>query len=258
MVNLIKVFSFFFIISTFFLYNKTEVIAHRGFSGIAPENTLIAFKKAIEIGADYIELDVHQTKDSVLVIIHDYSIDRTCSNNRKGKIVEFNFTALQNVRVGYSEKFGNKYETEKIPTLRESLQLAKGNIKVCVELKVIGIENKVIELINELDMVNQVIIFSFDEKALLKIRKINNKIHTLLLKDYATLKTLDFIKENDVNAIGVGYNTKVNRDFIEYAHKKNVKVFKWTVNNKQKMKELIDLNIDGIITNRPDFALKIN
>lgn len=237
---------------------QTKIIAHRGFSDIAPENTLIAFQKAIEIGADYFELDVHQTKDGILVVIHDKTINRTSSNNKTGKINNLNFSELHSVRVGLSSKFGEEYNNEKIPTLKEALELAKGNIKVCVELKADKIENQVAELLNELDMIDQVIVFAFNDKSLVNIKKLNPEIKTLFLKSYANIKTLDFVKEINANAIGVGYDTKITKEFISYAHKNNIEVFKWTVNKEQEMKELIDLQIDGIITNKPDLALKLN
>lgn len=237
---------------------QTKIIAHRGFSDIAPENTLIAFQKAIEIGADYFELDVHQTKDGILVVIHDKTINRTSSNNKTGKINNLNFSELHSVRVGLSSKFGEEYNNEKIPTLKEALELAKGNIKVCVELKADKIENQVVELLNELDMIDQVIVFAFNDKSLVNIKKLNPEIKTLFLKSYANIKTLDFVKEINANAIGVGYDTKITKEFISYAHKNNIEVFKWTVNKEQEMKELIDLQIDGIITNKPDLALKLN
>jgi len=237
---------------------QTKIIAHRGFSDIAPENTLIAFQKAIEIGADFFELDVHQTKDGILVVIHDKTINRTCSNNKTGKINNLNFSELHSVRVGLSSKFGKEYNNEKIPTLKEVLELAKGKIKVCVELKADKIENQVVELLNELDMIDQVIVFAFNDKSLVNIKKLNPEIKTLFLKSYANIKTLDFVKEINANAIGVGYDTKITKEFISYAHKNNIEVFKWTVNKEQEMKELIDLRIDGIITNKPDLALKLN
>ncbi|MCD6543777.1 MAG: hypothetical protein J7K34_04645, partial [Flavobacteriaceae bacterium] len=198
---------------------QTKIIAHRGFSEIAPENTLIAFQKAIEIGADYFELDVHQTKDGVLVVIHDKTVDRTSSNNKKGDVKEKTFKELGKVKVGLSSKFGEKYSNEKIPTLKEALQLAKGKIKVCVELKADNIENQIVELLNELDMINQVIVFAFNDQSLVKIKNLNPEIKTLFLKNHTNIKTLDFVKEIHANAIGVGYDTKITKEFILYAHK---------------------------------------
>ena len=114
------------VLSSILTNAQTKIIAHRGFSSIAPENTLIAFQKAIECKADYFELDVHKTKNDSIVVIHDSSVDRTSSNDVKGNIAEMNYSDLATVTVGYPMKFGDKYEHEKIPTLREALELAKG------------------------------------------------------------------------------------------------------------------------------------
>jgi glycerophosphoryl diester phosphodiesterase len=237
---------------------QTKIIAHRGYSNIAPENTLVAFKKAIEVGADYFELDVHKTKDGVLVVIHDKTVNRTSSNNKKGEISKFNYNELEDIHIGFSTKFGEQYSNEKIPTLEEALLLAKGDIKVCVEIKEENIEKQVTELLQKLDMINEVIVFSFSKQTVLNIEKINPNIETLFLISSANLETLDFVKENNINAIGVGRSTDTSKEFISYAHKNNIKVFKWTINNEEEIKELIDLKIDGIITNVPDLAIKLN
>lgn len=100
---------------------QTKIIAHRGFSGAAPENTLPAFKKAIDIGEDYLELDIHKTKNGKLVVIHDKSVQRTSSNNSHGNIDEMTLKEIKKVKVGYTEKFGLKYRNEKIPTLKKVL-----------------------------------------------------------------------------------------------------------------------------------------
>ncbi len=236
---------------------QTYVIAHRGYSDKAPENTLAAFQKAIDIGADYYELDVHKTKDNKLVVIHDKSVDRTCSNNKTGKITELNFTDLQDIRVGFSEKFGETYQNEKIPTLKESLELAKGKIKVCIEIKVKDIEKQVVQLVEELAMVNEVIIFSFNYETVKNTKILNPKLQTLLLIDNANLQTIDKVKAINANAIGVGYNTKITEQLVTYAHQNNIKVFKWTVNKEKEMIELINFKLDGLITNKPDLLLKL-
>ena len=91
---------------------QTRVIAHRGSSGTAPENTIAAFQKAIESGADYIELDVRKTFDDTLIVIHDASINRTSSDNKKGKVSDMTYEELKEVNVGYSKKFNKQYENE--------------------------------------------------------------------------------------------------------------------------------------------------
>ena len=235
---------------------QTKIIAHRGFSGIAPENTLIAFQKAIENKADYFELDVHKTKNDSIVVIHDSSIDRTSSNKAHGKIAEMNYNELDTVAVGYPKEFGDLYITEKIPTLREVLQLAKGNIKVCIEIKVYGVEKEVLKIINDLGMRDDVILFSFYYPVLAKIRQLDKNIPILFLISKADELTIDYAKIIDANAIGVGYDTNITTEYLDFAHKNEIEVWKWTVNDESEMEKLIVLDIDGLITNYPDKALE--
>ncbi len=236
---------------------QTKIIAHRGFSSIAPENTLIAFQKAIECKADYFELDVHKTKNDSIVVIHDSSVDRTSSNNAKGKIAEMNYSDLATVKVGYSEKFGDKYEHEKIPTLREALELAKGKIKVCIEIKIYGAEQEILKIINDLGVKEDVILFSFYYPVLAKIRQLDKNIPILFLINKADKMTIDYAKIIESNAIGVGYGTIVTEAYLEFAHNNGIEVWKWTVNEVDEMQRLIDLGLDGIITDFPDKALKL-
>ncbi len=235
---------------------QTKVIAHRGFSSIAPENTLLAFKKAIECKADYFELDVHKTKDDSIVVIHNSSVDKTSSNNTKGEIAKMNYSDLASIKVGYSEKFGNEYKNEKIPTLREALELAKGKIKVCIEIKVYGAENEVLKIINELGVRDQVIIFSFHYPVLAKIRQLDKSIPILFLINKADEMTIDYAMIIKSDAIGVGYGTTVTKEYLSLAHENGVEVWKWTVNEEDEMQQLIDLGLDGLITDFPDKALE--
>ena len=161
------------------------------------------------------------------------------------------------IKVGYPSKFNDQYLNEKIPTLREVLQLTNGKIKVCIEIKVNGIEKDVLRIVNELGVKNDIIIFSFHFPILAKIKQLDKNIPTLLLINKADSLTVDNAKEIEVSAIGVGYSTTVTKEFIESAHKKGIEVWKWTVNDENKMVKLIDLGIDGIITNYPNKTLKI-
>lgn len=235
--------------------SQTKIIAHRGFSSIAPENTLIAFSKAIESKADYFELDVHQAKDGSLIVIHDYSVDRTSSNNKKGIIAKMNTDDLAQVKVGFSLNFDDTYENEKIPTLREALELAKGKIKVCIEIKVFGIEKEVLDIIYDLGVSDDIILFAFDYPVLAKIRQLDKNIPILYLIDFANEDTIDYATLIGSNAIGVGSNTHLTKEYIDFAHKHNIEVWKWTINNVDEMQRLIDLGLDGLITNFPEKAI---
>jgi glycerophosphoryl diester phosphodiesterase len=247
-----------FVLSSILTTAQTKIIAHRGFSSIAPENTLIAFQKAIECNADYFELDVHKTKNDSIVVIHDSSVDRTSSNHVKGEIAKMNYSDLAALTVGYPIKFGNKYENEKIPTLREALELAKGKIKVCIEIKVYGIEKEILKIVDDLDVKEDVILFSFYYPVLAKIRQLDKNIPILFLIGEADKTTIDYAKVIKSNAIGVGHRTTVTEEYLNFAHKNGIEVWKWTVNNEDEMQQLIDIGLDGLITNFPEKALKIN
>jgi len=238
-------------------FSQTKIIAHRGFSGTAPENTLTAFRKAIESGADYFELDVHKTKDDSIVVIHDASVNRTSSNNIKGRITKMEYSELASVKVGYPGKFGDKYIDERIPTLSKALELAKGRIKVCIEIKVHDAEQEVIRIVNELAMNDQVIIFSFYSDVLVKIRELDPVIPTLFLIRDADGKTIDHVLEIGSNAIGVGPGTRLTGEYIRAAHDQGLEVWRWTVDDPKLMRELMELGLDGLITNFPDAALKV-
>ncbi|MFT7248490.1 MAG: glycerophosphoryl diester phosphodiesterase [Arcticibacterium sp.] len=242
--------------SSILAHAQTKIIAHRGFSNIAPENTLIAFQKAIECKADYFELDVHKTKDDSIMVIHDSSVDRTSSNHSKGKISELNYGDLAAFKVGYSKKFSSKYENEKIPTLREALELAKGKIKVCIEIKVYGVEKEVLKIVNDLGMNNDVIIFSFYYPVLAKIRKLDKNIPILYLIGEADKLTVDYAKLIEANAIGVGARTIVDKAFVNFAHSNDIELWKWTVDDDNEMQQLIDIGLDGLITNFPKKAVQ--
>lgn len=236
---------------------QTKIIAHRGFSAIAPENTLIAFQKAIEIGADYFELDVRMTKDDSLVVIHDETVDRTSSNQMSGEISEMKYMEIAKVKAGYSERFGNEYANEKVPTLREALKTAKGKIKVAIELKVYGAENEVIKLVNDLGVKDEVIIFSFYYPVLAKIRKLDKDISTLYLLSSVDSSTIDYANVIEANAIGLHSGAGIDAALLEEAHKSGMEVWVWTVNDEGEMKKFINLGVDGLITDSPDRAIEI-
>ena len=238
-------------------FAQTKIVAHRGFSSLAPENTLIAFQKAIDSKVDYFELDVHKTKDDSIVVIHDDSIDKTSSNGKRGDIAKMNYAQLATVKVGYSEKFGNKYRDEKIPTLREALVLAKGKIKVCIEIKVYGVEKDILEIIADLGVRDEVIIFSFYYPVLAKVRQLDKSIPILFLISKADKMTVDYAQVIGSNAIGVGRGTEVTREFLDFAHKNDIEIWIWTVNEEDEMQQLIDLGVDGLITDFPDKALQM-
>lgn len=249
--------TFLLLVCSTIMHSQTKIIAHRGFSGIAPENTLAAFQKAIDAGIEYFELDIHKTKDDSVVVIHDSSVDRTSSNGMKGKIADLTFAELSQVRVGYSGKFGDEFKEEKVPTLREALQLAKGKIKVCLEIKVTGAEEQVMETLKELKMKDEVIIFSFLYPALAKVRQLDETIDILYLIGSADETTIDYAKVIKAQAIGAGGGNPLTKEYVDKVHANGLEIWRWTVDDEAAMKELISIGVDGIISNFPDRALKL-
>ena len=232
--------------------NKTIIIAHRGASSVAPENTLAAFQKAIDFGADYFELDVRASKDDSLMIFHDGSIDRT--TNGTGSFHDFSYQQLRSYDAG--SWFAQEFSGEKIPTLRESLQLALDNdIKVCVEIKDYDKTPQVIELIEEMNAEKSVIIFCFDFDALVVSKKMNPKIPVCYLKGEIVEEDFQIIKSIGGEVAGSGSGGEA--DIIEKTHAEDLEFWRWTVNSVEDMKMLIDRGIDGIITNYPQELVKL-
>jgi glycerophosphoryl diester phosphodiesterase len=246
---------FLFMMFAFSAHSQTQIIAHRGFSSQAPENTLAAFQKAIDLGVPYLELDVHQTADHVIVVIHDESVDRTSSNTQKGKVSDMTYQELQDVRVGYTERFDTAFADEKIPTLKEVLLLAKGKIKVCIEIKVYGIEQEVVDIIRETEMMQDVVVFSFYYPVLAKIKSLQPDVKTLFLISKANEDTADYAQIIGCMAIGVGKETEITPEFVNNVHKSGLQLWLWTIDDPETMQKLVDLKVDGIITNKPDLLV---
>ena len=255
--KLLTRFVFVFFLLTGLIFAETKIIAHRGFSAKAPENTLIAFKKAIRSGADYFELDVHKTADDSVVVIHDGTVDRTCSNGINGKIADMSFEEARTVRMGYPEKFGKKFKHAGIPTLKEALICAKGKIKVCVEIKASNVEASVIKTINDLQMNDEVIIFAFDYEVLKNIRALDPVIPVLYLRSVVNEETIQMVKAINGQAIGAGLKTPLTSELLNLAHANDIELWQWTVNKPEDMERLLNISADGIITNHPDVALKL-
>lgn len=233
------------------------IVAHRGFSHAAPENTLAAFQAAIDIGAPYFELDVQRSADGVPIVLHDETLDKTSSNGSTGRIDRRTAEELLDESVGYPDKFGTQFADESLPTLDQALSLARNAIRVCVEIKVAGIEQAIVESIRSADMQDEVIIFSFSTQVLEAIHKIDPNLPLLFLKEDATAKDLKRAKRLHAEAIGVGGNTRVDADFVAAAAAEGLEVWCWTVDDPKEMGRLAESGVAAIITNRPDFGLEL-
>ena len=226
--------------------NRIIIMGHRGASKIAPENTLKAFKEAIRLKADSVEFDVQETLDGEIVVIHDYNTLRTAGT--EGIVNHMTLKELKKLNFG---------DGEQIPTLLELIELAKDKISLNCEIKVEGIAKKIIQIFQDADILDSTITSSFLHEELIKIQKIEPqlKLATLVPTEAGKFsdwnykkKIIDYNSENNYYAINPLYKL-ADKQFIEYAHEKNIKVFPWTVDSGIAMRKLINMGTDGIITN---------
>ncbi len=226
--------------------NEVIIIAHRGASKIAPENTLKAFKKAIELKADFIEFDVLETKDGKIVVCHDEEISKLTGQH--GFIRELTLQELKTFDFG---------EGEKIPSFEELIEVTKGKINLNCEVIVKGISDKVIKILKKYDLTDSVLISSFKREELLKFQKIDPTVKLAYLdhNNYEMPCSWDkkeewiqFCIDNKLYAINAFYPL-VNQQFVDFAHDNNIKVFPFTVDSGPAMRKLIKFGVDGIITN---------
>ncbi len=229
------------------------ISAHRGNSSEAPENTLIANQLAIDAKADYVECDVRRTRDGVMVTLHDSSLNRT--TNTRGYLRSFNYSQLVNVDAGYSSRFGNLYRGERIPTLRQVLNQAKGRIKVEIELKESGLADDAVALVRELNMENDVIIISFNFSELRRVKQISTIPVKYLVSFFwgsRNLRQLQSIGGEFFGPPGV-----VSRSRVAEAKNMGIKIISYTIDSERDMRLAIQNGQYGIATNYPRRAVAV-
>jgi len=214
-------------------------IGHRGARGSVAENTIQSFEEAIKEGANAIELDVRETKDKKLVIFHNEKVDKL--TDAKGYVKDFTLKELKQLKVnGIGE----------IPTLEEALDFLKDkNVKILIEIKEPGTEERVVKEVKKRKIEDKVVIISFHEEALRKVKEISS-IETGLIyaKHKNPIQTATQLKASYVLPL---YHFTHSAD-IEKAHKAGLKVIVWTINTKEEALEFKRKGVDGIATDFPE------
>jgi len=220
-------------------------IGHRGARAYAPENTLASFKKALEIGVDAVELDVRKTKDNQLVVIHDADVKRTTDG--EGLVSELTLEEIKS----FSAEGG-----EKIPTLQEALDFLDKKVKVFVELKEAGVEEQVLLIVHEKGLGKSVVVVSFLEDVLKKVRQLDKDIETGLIyaKHKNPIKAALELKANYLFAL-YRFTHTAN---VQKAHQNGLKVVVWTINTPQEVEEYAKKGVDGIASDKPDILMRVN
>jgi len=256
---------------------KLPVIAHRGYRAIAPENTLLAAEKGFAAGADWWELDVAESSDGVLVVIHDDSLVRTTDaqlvfpGREPWTVYDFSFDELRSLDAGswflatdpflqvasgaVSPAERAKFPGLKIPTLKECLELTRRHgKKVNIEIKSAegfacdsGIVEKTVTLVRELDMRSSVLISSFNHDYLARVKKADPSIETAALIDDPLPDPVSTLKA--LGAVALNPNgSKLDRATVENVRKAGYAVYVWTVNDESDMRTLLDWGVSGLIT----------
>ncbi len=235
------------------------VIAHRGFSGNAPENTLTAFRRAIEAGSDMIEFDVRFSADGEVVVIHDEELDRTTTG--QGRVADFPIPELRNLDAGTS--FGKQFAGEKIPVLREVLELAGKRILLNIEIKngYLGkytlreLAARTLAAVEDAGMLDRVIFSSFYPPALETIREKAPRARLALLYHYRWTTPGELTRGKSFSALNLR-RTYLNKGKIDRIHGEGTQVNVYTVNSEREMERFIRWGVDGIITNHPDLLIR--
>jgi glycerophosphoryl diester phosphodiesterase len=244
-----------------------KIIAHRGGAKLAPENTIAAFRQAIDLGVDMIEIDVHLSKDGHIIVIHDFKLDRTTTGT--GRIVDLTLDEIKKYDAGV--KFGDKFKGERVPTLEETMDALKGKAALLIEIKkdkdeqYPGIEKKVVETIHKYHAEDWVIVQSFNKYAILQTKKTDPSITTFYLasRDFDTLysdiaQTLAAGKKITKEFDGIApHFGRLNAEKVKIMQKAGFEVFTWTVDKPADMKRVIGWQVDGIITNSPDKLIEM-
>jgi glycerophosphoryl diester phosphodiesterase len=221
-------------------------IAHRGASGEFPENTLAAFAAAIDAGAQMCELDVQLSADGVAVVIHDDTVDRTTDG--RGAVASMSLAELRRLDAG--RKFGARFAGTAIPTLDEVFNLAKGKCGLNVELKGAGVEGEVCRLVRGHNAIGNTIVSSFDWDALAAVRSLEPALRLGVLADRAVGAMMEAARRLRAVSINPRYEL-VTAAIVKRAHDAGLKVFVWTIDKPARMRRMIAMGVDGIMTNYP-------
>jgi glycerophosphoryl diester phosphodiesterase len=227
------------------------LIAHRGASGHAPENTLAAFKKAVSLGATFIETDLQLTRDTRLVAIHDETVNRT--TNGKGAVHDMTLAEIRRLDAG--SWFGSEFAGERLPTLDEILEFAKKHdVVFYLELKPAGSwggEHALVSNLRESGQIARTVVISFDASILAAVRKIEPTLMTALLYDGQIEKPLERALEVGARQLAVRGDL-VTPWLLTAARKKDLQVVCWTINHSAHMRLLMSAGVDGIMSDYPD------
>lgn len=216
------------------------VIGHRGARAIEPENTIRSLRRAIECGADMVEIDVRLSKDGIPVVMHDETVDRTTSGT--GLVSEMTADEICELDAGMGER---------VPTLDHVLKfIKKSGIYLIIEIKEIGIEDAVISSIKKNKMENSVIVSSFFHPTVLNIKRMEPSIRTGVI--FSSLPVRAWMLAADAGAdVMFPKHIRTTGDLVREAHKHGIAVYPWVVNTKEEFLRVAAMGVDGVVSDHP-------
>jgi glycerophosphoryl diester phosphodiesterase len=236
-----------------------RVIAHRGYSGRAPENTLVAFREALELGVDAIECDVRRTLDGEIVLLHDATVDRTTDGS--GEVAEMRFDDLRALDAGSWKH--ERYTGERVPTLSEAIAAIGSRATFIIEIKQTGIEDHVVELIRQEGAVHDVLIFAFDHAVAKRVRELEPRIPCAFLtggtedhSEDAARELIDLALTANASMLA-SHHGGVTGAVLRRVRAAGLTLCVWTIDDPPTMRRWIDVGADWIGTNRPDLLIEL-
>ncbi len=230
----------------------TAIIGHRGAMGHAPENTMASFEKGLELGADIVELDVHQTADGALVVMHDPTVDRTTYGH--GWIKDMTVKEISKLDAGV--RFDPRFANQKVPSLDEVLNWAKGRTRLLIEIKngpvyYPGIEESAAAGIRLHDMVDSCTVISFDHVSVKRLKTLNPDFRTGVIFACRPVDPVGLARAAGAQILMPNW-AYATPDLVDAVHKAGLEIYVWTVNQPSEIECVAGLNVDGIGTNYPD------
>lgn len=235
------------------LGNPVEVTAHRGYSAVYPENTIPAFKGAIQVGADWAELDVQQTADGEVIVMHDSNLKRTTGLDKE--VWQVTWDEIKDLDNG--SWFDKKYQTVRIPTLEEVLKVCRGKIHLNIEIKPSGhdkdLEEQVAKLLKKYHMRDTCVVSSLKYDSLRKIKQADDSIETAYITSvsYGNFTDLEYADGYSVES------TLLSKGFVNKAQKAGKQIYVWTVNSEERLEKVVGMGIDNVITDDPVMAKEL-
>ncbi len=218
---------------------------HRGAAKLEPENTLLSMQKAIDLGVDQIEIDVHLTRDQHLVVIHDVTVDRTTDGD--GAIADFTLAEVKQLDAGKGER---------IPTLQEVIDLVRGKVILQIELKGPGTAEPVIEAVKQNNLENGVLLTSFVHDRLREARQLNPNLRLGALWATPPPDACEQAIDMGAEAIHIQH-LNIDADLVQKAHAHGLQIRAWNPDTIEEIQRVMDFGVDAIGSNRPDLLIAI-